>query len=228
MKLNLEMSEAEYLATIRVGEALLAHLVDAAERYAVQEVGTPVSHDGDSDDTSAASDYWKDNTLHTVEFGDRYGEDRPSGPDVARGETDDRGLSPQEEAPLPKAAKVRGKDLDRGRKSFEKLLRLWLENFGVEDAPQPDRAEAMRALANGPQSFRVLAYVKEQGGLTYAVNTLLHDLLPDTDFDTHRKLVLEVAGNMTQVSSILFPDLSDLYEYKDIFRTDAEEEDDDE
>ena len=86
----------------------------------------------------------------------------------------------------------------------------------------------MRTLANGRNSFRVLAYVKATGGLTYAVNALLPDMLPAMDFDTHRKLVLEVAGNMTQVSSILFPDLSDLYEYKDIFRGDADEEDEDE
>ena len=243
MKYSLEMSEAEYLATIRTAESIFHRMFDVMSvvRTATEPSAAPipppipVSEWGKChgppwppDDTSAAEGYWKDDPLHTVEFGSRYGEDRPAGPDAARGEGDDRGLSPQEEAPLPAKAQVRGQDLDRGRKAFEKLLSLWLQNFGNADGPQPDRAEAMRTLANGRNSFRVLAYVKATGGLTYAVNALLPDMLPAMDFDTHRKLVLEVAGNMTQVSSILFPDLSDLYEYKDIFRGDADEEDEDE
>lgn len=244
MKIIVEMSEAEYLATTRTGEGLLAKLIDRMGRHV--PTPTPIPEDDipapipvsewgkhpygplTPDDTSAAATYWKDESLHTVEFENRYGDDRPDGPDAARGEGDDRGLPPREEAPLPPKAKVRGSDLAKGRRAFEKLLRTWIQNFGVEGAEQPDRAEAMRALANGRNSFRVLAYVKEQGGLTYAVNALLPELLEQIDFDVYRKLVLDVAGNMTQVSSILFPDLSDLYEYKDIFRTEVEEEDDDE
>lgn len=226
MKIVVEMSEAEYLATTRTVEGLFAKFID--EMSAMREVQRPPNMPVPPDDTSAASDYWKDEGLRTVEFDNHYDNDRPTGPDVARGETDDRGLSAQEEAPLPPKAKVRGSDLAKGRRAFEKLLRTWVQNFGVEGAEQPDRAEAMRALANGRNSFRVLAYVKEQGGLTYAVNALLPELLEQIDFDVYRKLVLDVAGNMTQVSSILFPDLSDLYEYKDIFRTEVEEEDDDE
>lgn len=243
MKYSLEMSEAEYLATIRAAEGISHRMFDAVS--AVRKAAPiseddipapiPVSEWGKShgppwtpDDTSEASAYWKDEGVHTVEFDSRYGQDRPSGPDAARGEADDRGVSPLEEAPLPAKAKVKGSDLDKGRRAFEKLLSLWLRNFGVADAEQPDRAEAMRGLANGRNSFRVLAYVKSQGGLTYAINALLPDLLPATvDFDTHRQLVLDLAGNITQVSSILFPDLSDLYEYKDIFRSDADEEGDD-
>ena len=234
MKYSLEMSEAEYLATIRTAESIFHRMFDVMSVVRTAADAVPLDEwpdadtDGQPDDTSAAEGYWKGAPLHTVEFGSRYGEDRPAGPDAARGEGDDRGLSPQEEAPLPAKAQVRGQDLDRGRKAFEKLLSLWLQNFGNADGPQPDRAEAMRTLANGRNSFRVLAYVKATGGLTYAVNALLPDMLPAMDFDTHRKLVLEVAGNMTQVSSILFPDLSDLYEYKDIFRGDADEEDEDE
>jgi hypothetical protein len=37
--------------------------------------------------------------------------------------------------------------------------------------------------------------------------------------------VLEFAGNMTQVSSIMIPDLSDLYEYRDIFKTSEDYDD---
>jgi hypothetical protein len=96
----------------------------------------------------------------------------------------------------------------------------------VEGADQPDRAEAMRALANSPRSFKVLAYVQAQGGLTHAVNALA-PYLTEMDEDVYKKLVLDVAGNMTQVASLLFPDLSDLYEFKDIFRSADDEEDED-
>ena len=47
------------------------------------------------------------------------------------------------------------------------------------------------------------------------------------DEDVYKKLVLDVAGNITQVASLLFPDLSDLYEFKDIFRSADDEEDED-
>jgi hypothetical protein len=96
----------------------------------------------------------------------------------------------------------------------------------VEGAEQPDRAEAMRSLANGPKSFAVLAYVQSVGGLTHAVNQSSY-FTPDEfkNEEGRRKLVLEFAGNMTQVSSILFPDLSDLYEYRDIFKTSEDYDD---
>jgi hypothetical protein len=40
-------------------------------------------------------------------------------------------------------------------------------------------------------------------------------------------LVRTLAANITQVASLLFPDLSDLYEYKDIFATATEDYDHD-
>jgi hypothetical protein len=227
------MSEAEYIATIRMAGELFHRFIDEVSRNrGADPLVQPADADGadaDGADTKIPEGaYWTPADLHTVEFDSRYGDDRPDGPDVARGETDDRGLAPQEEAPLPKAAQFRGQDLDRGRKAFEKLLRLWIKNFGVADAEQPDRAEAMRTLANSPKSFRVLAYVKSQGGLTYAVNALLADIAPLTVADgVYQQTVLDVAGNLTQVASILFPDLSDLYEYKNIFRSGEDEEDED-
>lgn len=150
--------------------------------------------------------------------------ERPTGADVGRG--DDRGLSPREEAPLPAATVVDEKKLRSGKTAFDKLVRLWVKGFGVEGAEQPDRAEAMRSLANSQKSFLVLAYVKDAGGVTWAVNA--SDVaeiraLPEAE---QQRLVTDLAGNITQVASILFPDLSDLYEYKDIFATHPEEDDD--
>jgi len=150
--------------------------------------------------------------------------ERPVGSEVARG--DDRDLSPLEEKPLPSEVRVDQKLLDKGRTAFDKLVRLWVKGFGDEDAEQPDRAEAMRVLANGPKSFAVLTYVRASGGLTWAVNAAaVLELSFGRTEQERQKLVLDVAANITQVASILFPDLSDLYEYKDIFATATEDYD---
>ncbi|MEY2983317.1 MAG: hypothetical protein RL562_3544 [Planctomycetota bacterium] len=232
---KLEMSEGEYLDTLRMVDRLFGKMASlmggwrTAPLSAEEPEANAVSEDSDSEASwdPEQEQYWSEYRPQHVVFDDRYGSDRPEGAHVARGETDDRGLETPEEAPLPRVAEVRGVDMDKGRRAFEKLLRLWLTNFGVEDTEQPDRAEAMRVLANSPRSFKVLAYVKAQGGLTHAVNALA-PYLTEMDESAYKKLVLDVAGNMTQVASILFPDLSDLYEFKDIFRSGDEEDDDDE
>ena len=242
---KVEMSEREYLGTLSMIENILDGLITrrnvSGTESALRAAGferTTEDVDGDDRDTEATEDneaepqdneaepYWPEYVPAHVVFEDRYGSDRPEGAHVARGETDSRGVETPEEEPLPRTAAVRGVDMDKGRKAFEKLLRLWLKNFGVEGADQPDRAEAMRALANSPRSFKVLAYVQAQGGLTHAVNALA-PYLTEMDEDVYKKLVLDVAGNMTQVASLLFPDLSDLYEFKDIFRSADDEEDED-
>lgn len=164
-----------------------------------------------------------DEVLSKVIHFDRH--ERPTGADVGRG--DDRGLSPREEVPLPAQTTVDEKKLRSGKNAFDKLVRLWVKGFGIEGAEQPDRAEAMRSLANSQKSFAVLAYVKDAGGVTWAVNAaevVAIRALPERE---QQRLVTDLAGNITQVASILFPDLSDLYEYKDIFANPHAEEDDD-
>ena len=98
--------------------------------------------------------------------------ERPTGADVGRG--DDRGLMAREETPLPPEARVDEKKLRAGRAAFDSLIRVWVKGFGVEGEEQPDRAEAMRGLANSQKSFAVLAYVKDAGGVTWAVNASSH------------------------------------------------------
>ncbi len=231
---KVEMSEAEYITTLNIAGNLLDRMINAMVSRKSAATVSPVdtgladgNEDSDPEEEAEAERYWSDYEPQHVVFDDHYGSDRPEGAHVARGETDDRGVPTPEEEPLPRVAAVRGADLDKGRKAFEKLLRLWLLNFGVVDAEQPDRAEAMRALANSPRSFKVLTYVKAQGGLTHAVHALAPYIVQTEDFEAYKKVVLDVAGNMTQVSSILFPDLSDLYEFKDIFRSGDDEEDED-
>jgi hypothetical protein len=177
---------------------------------------TTLPHDEDAGEDN-------DEVVNKVIRFDRH--ERPTGAEVGRG--DDRGLSPREEAPLPAETVMDEKKLRSGKTAFDKLVRLWVRGFGVEGEEQPDRAEAMRNLANSPKSFNVLAYVKAAGGVTWAVNaaevTAIHTL-PEGE---RERLVTDLAGNITQVASILFPDLSDMYEYKDIFATNRDEEYDD-
>jgi hypothetical protein len=172
-------------------------------------------------DDAAPEDTESEDTNKVINFAVH---ERPIGAEVARG--DDRDLAAREEKPLPSKVEVDAKILDKGRTAFDKLVRLWVKGFGDEDAEQPDRAEAMRVLANGPKSFAVLTYVRASGGLTWAVNAAaVLELSFGRTEEERQKLVLDVAANITQVASILFPDLSDLYEYKNIFATATEDYD---
>jgi hypothetical protein len=147
--------------------------------------------------------------------------ERPDGAEVGRG--DNRGMEAPPEAPLPAKVVVDNKQLMKGKAAFSKLVDLWRINFNAEGS-QPDRAEAMRSLANGPKSFAVLAYVKASGGLSWAINAAVPSGVGSTETE-RQSLVTQLAGNITQVASILFPDLSDLYEFKDIFARPEEDND---
>jgi hypothetical protein len=228
MKYTIETTPEEQIALYGMVENLFGTFCTTLvkmEKLRVKRRSTlPVTHEvvPESEDATAPEGEEAD-TRKVINFAVH---ERPVGSEVARG--DDRDLSPLEEKPLPSKVEVDGKKLARGNAAFDRLVHLWARGFGVEDAEQPDRAEAMRAVANGPSAFAVLTYVKAAGGLTHAVN--LTSRLGTAEYgtadeDVRRRLVLDVDANITQVASILFPDLSDLYEYKDIFATATEDYD---
>jgi hypothetical protein len=63
-------------------------------------------------------------------------------------------------------------DVLEGTYAFEALMRTWVTNFEVEDAPQPDRYAAFLAAFTG-YSGQVNAYIRSRGGLGGAcVDTL--------------------------------------------------------
>lgn len=216
MKYQLEMSEGEYTATLNLVERIVGKVCETAiamERLRVERASAfkHVEHEHveDNDDAPVAS------STVVVPLREK---DAPTGADVGRGEVG--AIKAPSETPLPTTAvSVDKKKLHRGMVAFDHLVDAWRTNFGIEGAEQPDRAETMRSLANSPKSFAVLAYVQSVGGLTHAVNKSSY-FSPDgwKSEEERRKLVLDFAGNMTQVASILFPDLSDLYEYRDIFK----------
>ncbi|MBU6180199.1 MAG: hypothetical protein KGR69_11075 [Verrucomicrobia bacterium] len=220
------MSEGEYTTIFKTIENIVGRVCDTAvemeklrgTRRSSVTVSEPHEKEKATPKTTVAED--NDDRVEASKVVKFRAVERPDGAEVGRG--DNRGMEAPPEAALPAQVSVDDKQLKRGKVAFEKLVNLWLTNFGVEGAEQPDRAEAMRNLANGPKSFAVLAYVKAAGGLTWAVNAAFSAVTPES---ARRDLVLNVAGNITQVASILFPDLSDLYEYKDIFVTPEEDND---
>ena len=241
MKYQMEMSEGEYIATLNLVERIVGKVCETAiamERLRVERASAfkhveheHVEHEHVEDNDEVAprpfqgrgvkrwrplnADAPAASSTVVVPLREK---DAPTGADVGRGEVG--AIKAPSETPLPTTAvSVDKKKLHRGMVAFDHLVDAWRTNFGVEGAEQPDRAETMRSLANSPKSFAVLAYVQSVGGLTHAVDKASY-FMPDgwKSEEERQKLVLDFAGNMTQVSSILFPDLSDLYEYRDIFK----------
>lgn len=237
MKYSLKMTEAEYVATLQMMESIVLPLCKAllqgkdsepvrkekdVEDNHRQKVREPDNDDPRSEPVSEYKVEWHSLDADVPSW--LKHEEPPTFEKIGRGPVDT--VTVPSEAPVTPAKAVRldGKNLAAGRKVFNDLVNVWLDGYKQENAPQPDRAEAMRAIANGRNSYKVLTYVKAVGGLTRAVNGALEEWSSGTE-EERQALVLDIAGNMTQVSSILFPDLSDLYEYKNIFQT---EENDDE
>jgi hypothetical protein len=114
-------------------------------------------------------------------------------------------------------------EVDRTETSYGKwysFILMWLVNFDRE-GEQPERGEKTRALAHSRYAGKVVKLVRELGGTTHATYDAIEaafknnesarlDGLSDKD---RKSLARQVAENITQVSSILFADLSDLLEY---------------
>lgn len=108
-------------------------------------------------------------------------------------------VEPPPVRPDPDAAV--GEELSVGQDAFISFVRVWIQNFGVEGAPQPDRAAAMMGVANG-YGKAVTRYVRERGGLAGAVldALVLANLCAPEDAAL---LARKVALNMVQVGSAL-------------------------
>ena len=96
----------------------------------------------------------------------------------------------------------------RGKEELTKLLDLWLLNFNKEGEPQPDRGAAMKDLASSAKGPSILEFVKLKEGLTLAVK----ESWP-SDRPINFSLMRQVAENLAQVTSILFPPIAPHLEY---------------
>ena len=127
-------------------------------------------------------------------------------------------------APTPEEVKreeQRAKAL-HGKDLWIALVELWRTNFGIEDAPQPDRVPNLHAATN-PYVF---AYLRSKAGLTDATREAIY-LLDGGDPDVAVKELTKaqlrearlIAENIAAVSSFHAPDISELLEYTYEFRT---------
>jgi len=86
-------------------------------------------------------------------------------------------------------------------RAFDALIRTWMSNFEVDDAPQPDRASALMTAANG-YGYVVNVYVTDRGGLGGAcIDTLLRNSLVSPDVAV--PIGKRVALNVVQVGTAL-------------------------
>jgi hypothetical protein len=124
-------------------------------------------------------------------------------------------------APLPRWAKSQEHAHDliaQGHQVFCAFAEEWERNLGVEDSPQPDRAELMRALSNGPSAGAVMAFLESKGGLLHALDSIIN-LKGGAEGETERRARVNLLGStMCQISSIFFPDFTSFYEHVDIYR----------
>jgi hypothetical protein len=119
--------------------------------------------------------------------------------------------APPADSKLDKASK-------KGRAAFHEFISEWLvgidrDTMGlIDDIKQPDRAQMLRDLHNGPHSYGVLLFVKKCGGLISAV----------ADVTGNQTLALALAPFIVPPASITFGDLADTYEYANPFKKDEE------
>lgn len=115
--------------------------------------------------------------------------------------------------------------------SFGNLLSMWLINFD-QDGEQPDRGEYLRNASTSKQGVRLHSYLKKESAsagkvcLTMVTYDWLQDAIADGNEvavaawshaslkgKTLEEFTRQVAENITQVSSIVFYQISDFLEY---------------
>lgn len=106
--------------------------------------------------------------------------------------------------------------IDRGAGHYSALVSAWCQGFGEADAEQPDRANLLREASTGTVAGDVLEFVSSTGGLIRATDSVMSYSVRPTE-DERRDLVRLVASNITQVASLMFPDLADQYEHTNIY-----------
>ncbi len=100
--------------------------------------------------------------------------------------------------------------------SFEYLVGVWAENFN-QAGPQPDRLEALRQVGSGPYALAVLVMAFEVRSLQRLVEKALIRQNIGNELD-RLELADQIAGNMVQVSHLVYPDLAGTYDYSTKWR----------
>lgn len=140
----------------------------------------------------------------------------PSEPPAPAGGTPPGAYPPPTAAKPAEDPERRNMRINRGADHYSKLVAAWCQGFGETDVEQPDRATLLQEVSTGPAAGDILEYVSSMGGLIRATDFVV----PYSDRfseDERRTLVNLVASNITQVASLMFPDLADQYEHTNIY-----------
>ena len=130
-----------------------------------------------------------------------------------------RAIAGGQHAPAPAPAPAQPAPVAECPQEFQDVIVAWADGFDVDgtahwesdEPPSTRNADLLRDVAISRKSGKVLKWVAAKGGLTVAV----HEILGGDP-----ALSRAVAVNVTQVASILFPDLGDLLEHFDPFDED--------
>jgi hypothetical protein len=123
-----------------------------------------------------------------------------------------------EPEPLPADVVKQAKAEKKGRDSFTGFIQDWLVGIDpetmalIEGIVQPDRAQMLRDLQNGPHAYNLLIFVKKCGGLQRAIKEVTGS----------ESLALALAPFIVPPASIAFSDLADTYEYTNPFVKDED------
>lgn len=206
MKTTVEYTEAEFIALTTLAEKFADRIFRLIEAEQAQSLAYRASA-RQSVEAQPAADC----------------DDAPqaTAPAPAAVQENEFGFSPPKPAALPRWANSpeHARDLiAQGHQVFCAFTEEWEHNLGVEGAPQPDRAEAMRALSNGPSAGAVMAFLESKGGLLHALDSIIN-LKGGAEGETERRARVNLIGStMCQISSIFFPDFTAFYEHVDIYR----------
>jgi hypothetical protein len=101
-------------------------------------------------------------------------------------------------------------DLQLGKKVAEDLFDMWITNLGDEEKEQPPRAETLEKLTGNRSGQRLYKYFVEQHKAGKDTTLMMREHF---DSEMSDEDVRAVALHFTQVSSIVFHQLSDFLAY---------------
>jgi len=110
---------------------------------------------------------------------------------------------------------------EKARAEFVAFTGEWVDGFGDETAPQPDRLSLIQSLGQGPHVVPLLVLLYERGSLQRFVGDALDELgiLAEDPQDEEWLAYIDlVSANMVQVSHMGFPDLAGTYDYSTKWR----------
>jgi hypothetical protein len=107
-------------------------------------------------------------------------------------------------------------EIEKGRVAATELFETWIDGFGDETAEQPPRGEILDKLSRSAKGRWIYKFFVDQKTKGKDTTLIIRDIFDDSISD---EVIRSIAGNFTQVSSILFCQLSDFIKYPNPLET---------